>query len=108
MGETLTIFDDTIATGVRAAKLSLLWGETLTASAFVMHRRMRMICDAGASPSPADMAEFGRMLPEKTDAFYRAFSGASRARDPLEALENLVKPIHSRATGNARRLRGVR
>ena len=91
--------------GLRTANLSLAWAEMLTASAYVLYRRSEVLMGAAANPGGADLAEIGRMVPEKADAFYRAFSGMGRARDPLEAAESFIAPIHHRAVGNARRLR---
>ena len=91
--------------GLRAASLSMMWGETLSATAFVLHRRGQVLMGAASDPAHADLQEIGRMVPEKADAFYRAFAGMGRARDPLEAMESFVRPIHKSVTGNARRLR---
>lgn len=88
-----------------------LWrksAETATASAFVVQKRVGMM----GNPSPADMAELGRMVPEKMAAFGLAnmamaqawLGGASMAAGMAAGL----KPIHARATSNAKRLRKAR
>ena len=83
--------------------------ETMTASAFVIDRRTRLMAP-GRVPTPADAAEIGLMVSEKLAAFGLAnlaminawFAGTAASWATCgEALE----PIHARATANARRLR---
>ena len=90
---------------MRAASLSLLWGETVAASAFVVGTRTAMLYRAASGSRGADLSEIGRFVPEKADALYRGLSDMGRARDPLDAAERLLRPIHHRVTANARRLR---
>lgn len=89
----------------RMMSVSALWTETMTASAYVMHRRAHILYGAAENPLDADLAEIGRMVPEKLDAFGRGLADMGRASDPLDAAERLLKPVHARATSNARRLR---
>ncbi|MGB3723102.1 MAG: hypothetical protein WA979_09835 [Pacificimonas sp.] len=89
----------------QAMSLSVMWGETLTASSYVLARRANILYGAAENPLNADMAEIGRMIPEKMDAFGRGLSDMGRASCPLDAAGRLLKPIHARATANAKRLR---
>jgi hypothetical protein len=86
-------------------RLSLRWTETMAASAFVMNHRAGVMMRAAENPVQADVGELGRMIPEKADAFYRGFKDMGHARDPLDAAERLLSPIHKRATANAKRLK---
>lgn len=70
-----------------------------------MTHRAGLMHDAAANPLAANMAELGRIIPEKADALQRGMISASRARDPLAAAEALLTPVHKRATANAKRLR---
>jgi len=125
--------------------------ETLTASNEVIRYRAALMKDATIAPLDADHVEFGRMVPEKLEAFsragmaianegwamQRAFMSESQhigsvmmmggwlptpaamgeiaarqmdyAADRVERAAALglavVKPIHARATSNARRLK---
>ncbi|MBZ6377666.1 MULTISPECIES: hypothetical protein [Pacificimonas] len=72
-----------------------------------MNRRTGLMWSAAEDPLNADLDELGRMVPEKAAAFYEGLSDMGRARDPLDAAERLLDPIHKRATANARRLRGA-
>ena len=103
----MTSFSQAMNASFRTAQLGLLWTETLAESAYVMNRRMQVLFGAASDPAKADLREIGRMVPEKADAFYRAFSDAGSARDPLDAAERFVQPIHKRVKANARRLRRV-
>ncbi len=79
--------------------------ETWSASMVVIAERSAMMGNAAMFPAAMDMQEFGRMVPEKMDAFARGMIGAASARDPLEAAANALAPVHHRVTSNARRLR---
>ncbi len=84
-----------------------LWSmsiETWGASAFVIARRSAMLGNALVDPKGADLKEFGRMFPEKIDAFSKGMRDAASAEDPVEACKRALEPIHRRATSNARRL----
>ncbi len=89
----------------QAMDVTLMWGETVTASAYVISRRANILYGAAENPLMADMAEIGRMIPEKMEAFGKGLSDMGKASTPLEAAERLLKPVHARATSNARRLR---
>lgn len=93
--------------GMRMANLSLRWAEMMTASAFVMNRRAQLMLSAAEDPQKANLTELGRMVPEKADAFYRAFAAMGQATDPVDAMERFMKPVHKRAVANAKRLRKV-
>ncbi|MHB9880486.1 hypothetical protein ACSMXM_12625 [Pacificimonas sp. ICDLI1SI03] len=90
---------------IQAMDVSLLWSETLTASAYVLSRRANILYGAAENPLKADMAEIGRMIPEKMDAFGRGLADMGRAETALDAAERLLKPVHAAVTANARRLR---
>jgi hypothetical protein len=87
---------------VRLWRMSM---ETWSASMVVIAERSAIMGNAAMFPTARDMQEFGRMVPEKMDAFTRSMMGAARARDPIEAAENALAPVHARVTSNARRLR---
>ncbi|MBL8648277.1 MAG: hypothetical protein JNL46_13560 [Sphingosinicella sp.] len=87
---------------VRLWRMSM---ETWSASMVVIAERSAMLGNAAIFPEAFDAQEFNRMVPEKVDAFTRGMMGAARARDPIEAAENALAPVHSRVTANARRLR---
>jgi hypothetical protein len=83
--------------------------ETMTASAFVIDRRSRLMTP-GRVPTPADAAEMGLMVSEKLAAFGLAnlammnawFAGTTHS---WASYGEALAPIHARATANARRLR---
>ena len=83
--------------------------ETMTASAFVIDRRSRLMTP-GRVPTPADAAEMGLMVTEKLAAFGLAnlammnawFAGTAHT---WASCGEALAPIHARATANARRLR---
>lgn len=91
--------------GPQMVRLWRMSVETWSASVVVIAERSVMIGNAAIFPAAFDTQEFGRMVPEKLDAFTRGMMGAARARDPIEAAENALAPVHSRVTANARRLR---
>lgn len=124
-------------------------GETMVAANTVIGKRSKLMDDAYKAPLQADVAELGRMVPEKVEAFSRsgaavatewwamqtaalaeaqrlgalamrgkpvtaselASSGARTMNHALKMMEHgaalasgAVKPVHARATANARRL----
>jgi hypothetical protein len=87
---------------VRLWRMSM---ETWSASMVVIAERSAMLGNAAMFPHAFDVQEFNRMVPEKVDAFTRGMMGAACARDPMEAAENALAPVHRRVTANARRLR---
>lgn len=83
--------------------------ETMTASAFVIDRRSRLM-RPGHVPTPADAAEMGLMVSEKLAALSLAnlavinawFAGTANS---WAGYGDALAPFHARATANARRLR---
>ncbi len=100
-----------------AAKLWRTTAETLSASAYVVARRSDVLARAAHNPSPADLAEIGRIVPEKLAAFglaqlsllesWLAFQNGQTA-SVTDAWGKALAPIHARATANAKRLRNAR
>ncbi|MEM8826568.1 MAG: hypothetical protein AAF205_06870 [Pseudomonadota bacterium] len=105
---TLTDAMNPFTGAMRAFDFGRMWNETMAASAVVLAKRAGILYGAAENPMYADLHEIGRMMPEKLDAFGRGLADAGRARDPMEAAERMLKPVHARATANARRLRGRR
>jgi len=97
------MFDNPLS-GAAALKLWRMGLETWLASLYVIAERSRRIGVAAFFPAAFDPAEFGRMVPEKADAWTEAMFGLARARTPLEAAARTLTPLHRRATANARRL----
>ncbi|MBA4759163.1 hypothetical protein [Sphingosinicella sp.] len=93
------------SSGPQMVRLWRMSMETWSASMVVIAERSAMMGNAAMFPTARDVQEFGRMVPEKMDAFTRSMMGAARARDPIEAAENALAPVHARVTSNARRLR---
>ncbi|MEA3538336.1 MAG: hypothetical protein U9R73_04315 [Pseudomonadota bacterium] len=93
------------SSGPQMVRLWRMSMETWSASMVVIAERSAIMGNAAMFPTARDMQEFGRMVPEKMDAFTRSMMGAARARDPIEAAENALAPVHARVTSNARRLR---
>lgn len=86
--------------------------ETVTASAYVIDRRSRMMA-SGRAPTPADLAELGMMVSEKLTAFGLANLAMTQAllagtAASWDAAGEALAPIHARATANARRLKRKR
>lgn len=96
-------------TGLDAFAFWQRMAETMTASAYVIDHRSRLL-QPGRLPSPADVAEMGLMVPEKLTAFglanlalFEAWCAGTAAS--WTAYGEALAPIHARATANARRLR---
>ena len=104
------------ATLVKMAQLAV------AAPQVVAIRTSRMLA-AGANPGAADRAEFSRMHTEKVQAYWEAmfgmatqaslqwlrlwttpFSSSAGQRAAASIVTAAVKPVHKRATANARRL----
>ncbi len=88
-----------------------LWrksAETATASAYVVQKRVSMM----GNPSASDVAELSRMIPEKMAAFGLANMAMAQAllsgESMAAGMSAGLKPIHARATANAKRLRKTR
>lgn len=100
-----------------AAKLWRTTAETMSASAYVVAKRSDVLARAAHNPSPADLAEIARLVPEKMAAFslaqlsliesWFAFQNG-QAASAADAWTKALAPIHARATANARRLRKTR
>jgi len=97
--------------------LALRTGEMLAASAQVIGHRTGRMATAGPSPSARDRKEFTRMGLEKVEAANESALAMSRQlataqmqagfrfwNDMLRLSSAGLKPIHSRATANAKRL----
>lgn len=83
--------------------------DTLSASAYVIDRRSRMLA-SGRVPTPADLAEMSMMVTEKMTAFGLANLAATQAclagtAASWASAGAVLAPIHDRAVANARRLR---
>ena len=95
--------------------------ELAIAAPQVVAVRTSRILAAGANPSAADQKEFSGMHTEKVQAYWEAIFGmsmqwlrlsmtpwwlgaASRDRAAASLFAAALKPVHLRATGNARRL----
>ncbi|MBV7256015.1 hypothetical protein KCG44_04365 [Pacificimonas sp. WHA3] len=89
----------------QAMNISLMWGETMAASAYVLTKRANILYGAAENPVNADMTEIGRMIPEKMQAFGKGFADMGKASSPMDAAARLLKPVHATATANAKRLR---
>jgi hypothetical protein len=102
---------------VTAVKLAQL---AVAAPQVVAIRTSRMLA-AGANPGAADRAEFSRMHTEKTQAFWESMVGMSMQwwrlcltpwwlnapggnRAAASLFAAALKPVHQKATANARRL----
>jgi hypothetical protein len=86
--------------------------ETMTASAYVIDKRSRMMT-TGRVPTAADMAELGMMVSEKLTAFGLAHLALTQSMlagtaASWGAAGEALAPIHARATANARRLQRSR
>ena len=104
----------------RTVTVSKLAQLAVAAPQVVAIRTSRMLA-AGANPCAADRAEFSRMHTEKIQAFWESMFGmsmqwwrlsmtpwwvgaAGRNRAAASLFAAALKPVHSRATGNAKRL----
>lgn len=90
------------------ADMTRLWRmsfETWSAATYVITERTAMMQNATCFPASFDMVEFGRMVPEKVDAFGRGMASAALARNPIEAASRALAPVHASARANAKRLR---
>ena len=102
---------------VTALKMAQL---AVAAPQVVAIRTSRMLA-AGANPAASDRAEYSRMHTEKVQAFWESMFGMSmqwwrlcmtpwwlgapgRDRAAASLFAAALKPVHRRATGNARRL----
>jgi hypothetical protein len=119
---------ETAGAGVRLWQTSLRWAEMLTASAYVVGEREKVIRAAARSPMTADYRELMLMVSEKQHAFskghevllreWRAWQShlASGSCDALKGVEawtrlldapgSAMLPSHRAATANAKRLKG--
>ncbi len=99
-------------------------GEMLLASAQVITHRSAMIHDARGRPTPAQAREFTRMGAEKLEAYTLASAHAmqgwvklwlqlagsswpsmsARSASIARLSERVLRPVHGKATANARRL----
>ncbi len=83
--------------------------ETVSASAYVIDKRTRMLA-TGKPPTPADMVEMATMFTEKVTAFGLANLAITQSMiagttASWGAASDALAPIHDRAVANARRLR---
>lgn len=114
--------------GIDAWRLGMQMAETFAASQAVIGRRMMMIGAGMTGRGPMPIAEITRLVPEKAAAFSKAGAQATKALtvrpvkqlgsalcdDGMAMLEMFERsialstawwmPVHSAATGNARRL----
>lgn len=110
----MTMFGLWTETLADAAKLWRTTAETLSASAYVVAKRSDVLARAAQQPTPADLAEIARLVPEKMAAFslaqlsllesWMAFQNGQSA-SLADAWDKALAPIHAQATANARRLR---
>ena len=114
--------DRFVTTGFDGWQVSLKIAETMAASHAVIGARMAMLGAGFLRPGQLPLAEFSRLVPEKTSAFGKANIGAARALQRghaaaptgmvlLDWWEMSIKatgawwaPVHAQAMANARRL----
>jgi len=78
MTDPFTTWSRMVAVGLDLQTTWLRSLETVQASQTVIAARTDKMRDAATSPMQADLAEFGRMVPEKLDAFGRSAGAIAR------------------------------
>lgn len=93
-----------------AAEFWFKSAEVTLATGYVLQKRMEMLAEAASDPNLRHLAELGRLLPEKYDAFSRANQAwtdgwAALARGQMASpFLDALNPVHTRVTRNAKRL----
>ncbi len=111
-----------VTVGLDGWRVSLKVAETMVASQAVIASRLSMLVPGLMHPGRLPVAEFSRLVPEKTAAFGKAGLGATRAlragqaaapggmaaldwwETSIKAADAWWSPIHAQAMANARRL----